>query len=143
MNVYKELINNACHKTAAETLNVSKTHVGRIANFLVEECFIVPVSLKMHTKLYKETKRVPSPKILYEIYKSRKSNDVGSSLCGIHKLQYRSELKSNISQEVIKWCRQITPKGSKKYIFPPNKNLKLGFSIIIHDGLKRKSVMFW
>ena len=44
MNVYKKLIKNKCNKIAAKDLEISETHVGRIANFLVLEFFLFNIS---------------------------------------------------------------------------------------------------
>ena len=143
MDVYKGLVQNKCHTTVAENLSISPAHVGRIADFYVKEYFLVPESIKSHTKLYVKTKRVPTPKILFDIINFKKHHDGGSSICGFHNMQYRSNLMSDISPKVIVSCRLISPKGTKKYLFPPNKNLKLPFKLIFHDGKFRKSVMFY
>lgn len=143
MGVYKRLAQNMSHITVAENLGVSPAHVGRIADFLVEEYFLVPESIKSQTKLYVKTKRIPTPKVLFDIITAKKHYDGGSSICGIHNLQYRSNLISDITPKVIVSSREISPKGTKKYLFPPNKNLKLTFNLIIHDGKYRKSVMFY
>ncbi len=139
MDVYRKLSNYKCHKSVAGDLEISEAHVGRIADFLVREYFLVPETLKSQTKLYVKTKRIPTPKILYDVI----HDDGGSSDCAPHILQYRSNLKSDITEEVITSCRLISPKGTKKYLFPPNKNLKLNFNLIIHDGKYRKSIMFY
>lgn len=143
MDVYKKLGVNKVHKTVADKIGISESHVGRIAGFLVEEYFLVPQSLKSQSRFYYTTKRIPTPKILYKLLNPRKKHDEGSSLCGIHNLQYKSKLKSDVTQIVINWCKLITPKGTKKYLYPPNKNLKYNFNIIIHDGKNKKSVMFY
>jgi len=141
MDVYKKLGNNKCHKTVAKDLKISDAHVGRIAQFLVIEYFLVPQSLKSQARFYYKTKRIPTPKIISDVLNLNR-HDGESFLCGIHRNLYRSELKSEITQRVIDCCRLITPKGTKKYLFPPNKNLKIGFNIIIHDGKNKKSVVF-
>lgn len=143
MDVYKKLRDGKCHKTTAEKLKISESHVGRIAHFLVEEYFLVPQSLKSQTRFYVKTERVPTLKILCDVINFRRNHDGGSSVCGIHKLQYRSELEGKVTQRVIDRCRLITPKGTKKYLFPRSKKLKHGFNIIIHDGKNKKSVMFY
>jgi len=143
MKVYKKLSNKGSHISVAKDLNISEGHVGRIANFLVEEYFLVLESLKTHSKEYVITKRVPTLKILYDILISNKRDDGGSSDSGIHILQYKSNLQSEITDRVISSCKMITPKGTTKYLFPPNKNLKLSFNLVIHDGKYRKSVMFY
>jgi hypothetical protein len=143
MDVYKRLRRNKCHNTVAKDLGISPAHVGRIADFLVEEYFLVPEVFKSKVKLYVKTKRIPTPKILFDIITNKQHDEGGSLICGVHNLQYRSNLTSDISPKVIISCKEISPKGTKKYLFPPNKNLKLAFNLIIHDGKYRKSVMFY
>ena len=77
MDVYKGLVQNKCHTTVAENLSISPAHVGRIADFYVKEYFLVPESIKSHTKLYVKTKRVPTPKILFDIINFKKHHDGG------------------------------------------------------------------
>lgn len=143
MDAYKKLTNNKCNKIAAKELKVSETHVGRIANFLVSEYFIIPICPLSNVNLYKRTKRKPNPKIIFDVIKSKKDHDGGSSLVEYQKLQYRCTIKSEITDRVMKYCRLFSPKKTKKYIFPPNDNLKLGYKVIIHDGKYQKCVMIF
>jgi len=143
MKVYKKLAKGEYHATVAKNAKISETHTARIASFLVKEYFLYPTSPEDVIRLYSKTKRIPTLKILYELLKERKRKDGGSSLCELQKLQYRCELKGEVTDRVINWCKPITPKGTKKYIFPPNKKFKFGFTATIHDGKNKKSVMIY